>query len=352
MVRIARSEKTYFKNVTIRPRRSFLRSRADVDLSRTFTFEHSKGTFKGIPIVAANMDTVGTFEVAIALSQHEALTAIHKYYPVEAWQEFSNDHPECMPFVILSTGTSEAEFALMCEILDAVPSIKYVLVDTLAPGTQVFLDHLKQVRQKYPNKTLIAGSVACREVVEEMIISAGVDIIKIGMAMQSTSTTLKKTGCGYPSISNILECSDFAHGLGGRVMAFGGVCCPGDIAKAMGAGADFVMLGGLLAGHDECGGELIYKNGRKYKLFYDMTSTTAMKKHVGCVHNYRESEGRTVEVPYKGSITNTFLDLITGLRSACTYAGCSRLKELYKRCMFVPLNKGTAFMHTFQKKKH
>lgn len=351
MVLVSRTLKEYFKSVTMNPRRSFIRSRAEVDLSRTFTFPHSGAVCKGVPIVAANMDTTGTFEVAIALAQHEAFTAIHKYYPVEAWQEFSQDHPECMPYVFLSTGPTATEYERMCEILDAVCSIKYILVDTVAPGSQNFIAYLKKIRQKYPKHTLIAGSVACREVVEEMIITAGVDIIKIGMGMQSTSTTRKKTGCGYPSISNIYECADHAHGLNARVIAFGGCCCPGDVAKAMALGADFVMLGGLFAGHEECGGELIYKYGRKYKLFYDMTSTTAMKKHVGCVVNYRESEGRTVEVPYKGNITNTLLDILTGLRSACTYVGCAQLKELTKRAMIVPLSGGPSFMHSFQKMK-
>jgi len=349
MVLVSRTTKLYYKNVVMKPRRSFIKSRAEVDLSRDFKFHHSGNKLHCIPIMASNMDTIGTFEMAIALSQHEAMTCVHKYYPVEAWLEFSQDHPECMPYVCLTVGTRDTDFDKMSEILEAVPSIKYVLLDSLHTYSQLFVQLCRKIRASFPALTIIAGTVASREMVEELILYGGVDIVKVGLGMGSTQTTRKKTGIGYPSVSCIMECSDSAHGLGGHVIASGGCCCPGDVSKAFGAGADFVMLGGLLSGHDQCGGELILKDGKKYKLFYDMTSTTALKKHVGCVQFYRESEGRTVEVPYRGDVHPTFLDIVTGLRSTCTYLGCTKLKELSRRACFVPVSKGGQFRHSFQK---
>ena len=148
-------------------------------------------------------------------------------------------------------------------------------------------------------------------------------------------TTRVKTGVGYPQLSAIIGCADAAHGLGGLIISDGGCSTPGDVAKAFGAGADFVMLGGMLAGHDESGGELIEKEGKKYRLFYGMSSATAMKKHAGGVADYRASEGKTVQVPYRGPVENTVLDILGGIRSTCTYVGASKLKELSKRTTFI-----------------
>ena len=170
--------------------------------------------------------------------------------------------------------------------------------------------------------------------VEQLVLS-GADIVKVGIGPGSVCTTRVKTGVGYPQLSAIIECADAAHGLGGQIISDGGCTTPGDIAKAFGAGADFVMLGGMLAGHAESGGELITKNGERYKQFYGMSSATAMEKHVGGVANYRASEGKTVEVPYKGDVKDTLQDILGGLRSTCTYVGAQRLKELTKRTTFI-----------------
>jgi len=334
MVRVDNDIKLDFKDVLLRPKRSMLKSRAEVDLARCFTFRNSRKCFEGIPIMAANMDTTGTFEMAIAFAEHEAFVAIHKYYPVEAWQEFTKDHPQCLPYIGLSTGASESDYENMCNILNAVPELKYVLIDVANGYSQHFICHIRKVRSAFPKLTIIAGNVVTAEQTEELIIS-GADIVKIGIGPGSVCTTRKKTGVGYPQLSCVLECADAAHGLGGHVISDGGCTCPGDVAKAFGAGADFVMIGGLFAGHDQCGGELIVKDGKKVKLFYGMSSTTAMKKHVGCVSNYRASEGKTVEVPYRGDINPTFLDIIGGLRSTCTYVGAAKLKELTKRATFI-----------------
>lgn len=170
--------------------------------------------------------------------------------------------------------------------------------------------------------------------VEELLLS-GADIIKVGIGPGSVCTTRKKTGVGYPQLSAVIECSDAAHGLDGHIISDGGCTCPGDVSKAFGAGADFVMLGGMLAGHDESGGEVIEKDGKKYKMFYGMSSATAMEKYHGGVAEYRASEGKTVQVPYRGDVQATVLDILGGLRSACTYTGAGRLKELTRRTTFI-----------------
>lgn len=132
-----------------------------------------------------------------------------------------------------------------------------------------------------------------------------------------------------------MECADAAHGLNGHIISDGGCTCPGDVAKAFGAGADYVMIGGMLAGHDQSGGDLVERDGKKFKTFYGMSSTTAMNKHTGVVADYRASEGKTVELPYKGDVENTVMDVLGGIRSACTYTGALKLKELPKRATFI-----------------
>jgi len=194
---------------------------------------------------------------------------------------------------------------------------------------------VRKVRAAYPEHTILAGNVVTGEMVEELLLS-GADIIKVGIGPGSVCTTRKKTGVGYPQLSAVLECADAAHGLGGHIISDGGCTCPGDVAKAFGAGADFVMMGGMLAGHDQSGGEIKVKdNGTKVKLFYGMSSATAMEKHSGGVAEYRASEGKTVEVPYRGDVNATILDVLGGIRSACTYTGAGKLKEMPKRTTFI-----------------
>ncbi|CAB3364732.1 Hypothetical predicted protein [Cloeon dipterum] len=334
MPNIQNDIKLDFKDVLLRPKRSTINSRADVNLQREITFRNSKRSYKGIPIIASNMDTVGTFEMAIALTKHGVFTTIHKYYSPEEWKQFSVDHPECLGFVAASSGTGQADFERLQQILKDVPDVAYICLDVANGYSQHFVEYLRKVRAAYPTHTIIAGNVVTGEMVEELILS-GADIIKVGIGPGSVCTTRRKTGVGYPQLSAVLECADAAHGLGGHIISDGGCTCPGDVAKAFAAGADFVMVGGMLAGHDESGGEIIEKNGKKYKLFYGMSSSTAMQKHVGGVAEYRASEGKTVEVPYRGPIDVTILDILGGLRSACTYMGAAKLKELPRRATFI-----------------
>uniref|UniRef100_A0A8D1G3S3 GMP reductase n=1 Tax=Sus scrofa TaxID=9823 RepID=A0A8D1G3S3_PIG len=301
MPHIDNDVKLDFKDVLLRPKRSTLKSRSEVDLTRSFSFRNSKQMYTGIPIIAANMDTVGTFEMAKVLCKFSLFTAVHKHYSLEQWKEFASQNPDCLEHLAASSGTGSSDFEQLEQILDAIPQ---------------------------------AGNVVTGEMVEELILS-GADIIKVGIGPGSVCTTRKKTGVGYPQLSAVMECADAAHGLKGHIISDGGCSCPGDVAKAFGAGADFVMLGGMLAGHSESGGELIERNGKKYKLFYGMSSEMAMKKYAGGVAEYRASEGKTVEVPFKGAVEHTIRDILGGIRSTCTYVGAAKLKELSRRTTFI-----------------
>ncbi|XP_034401095.1 GMP reductase 1 [Cyclopterus lumpus] len=345
MPRVDSDLKLDFKDVLFRPKRSSLKSRSEVDLQRTFTFRNSKQTYTGIPIIAANMDTTGTFEMAQVLSRHTLFTTIHKHYSVEDWKNFAANHPECLEHVAASSGSSVADLEKLCAILEAVPILKYICLDVANGYSEYFVEFVKTVRGKFPKHTIMAGNVVTGEMVEELILS-GADIIKVGIGPGSVCTTRIKTGVGYPQLSAVIECADSAHGLKGHIISDGGCSCPGDVAKAFGAGADFVMMGGMLAGHDQCTGEVTEKNGKKYKLFYGMSSDTAMKKYVGGVAEYRASEGRTVEVPYRGDVENTIRDVLGGLRSTCTYVGAAKLKELSRRTTFIRVTQQSSHMFT------
>ena len=334
-MRIEEDLKLGFKDVLIRPKRSTLKSRSEVELERTFTFKHSGISWSGTPIIAANMDTVGTFRMATVLASFGLLTAVHKHYTVEQWQAFITSSDESvLRNVIVSTGTSEADFVKTLQILALSPLLQFVCLDVANGYSEHFVGFLQRVREACPDKVICAGNVVTGEMVEELILS-GADIVKVGIGPGSVCTTRVKTGVGYPQLSAVIECADAAHGLGGQIVSDGGCAVPGDVAKAFGGGADFVMLGGMLAAHDECEGTVVEENGEKFMLFYGMSSESAMKRHVGGVAEYRAAEGKTVKLPLRGPVENTVRDVLGGLRSACTYVGAERLKELTKRTTFI-----------------
>jgi GMP reductase len=324
-----------FKDVLIRPKRSKLKSRSQVSVERTFTMVNSGQEWTGVPIIAANMDTVGTFEMAAALAKHKILTAVHKHYTVEQWSDFLHSQDDdIVERVMVSSGTGDADFNKVEAIFNRHPELKFICIDVANGYSEHFVGFLRKMRQKYPSKTIVAGNVVTGEMTEELILS-GADIVKVGIGPGSVCTTRVKTGVGYPQLSAIIECADAAHGVGGLVVGDGGCSMAGDVSKAFGGGADFVMLGGMLAGHDESGGQVVERDGRQYKQFYGMSSTTAMDKHSGGVAGYRASEGKTVEVAYRGPVDNTVSDILGGVRSTCTYVGAARLKELSKRTTFI-----------------
>ena len=334
-MRIENEVKLGFKDVMIRPKRSTLKSRSQVSLERNFSFVNSKKKWSGVPIIAANMDTVGTFEMAAALAKHNIITAIHKHYTLEDWCEFLKDQDDSIfDYIALSTGIGKSDEEKIQQIVTAHPKINFLCIDVANGYSEHFVDFVKKIRHQFLEKTIIAGNVVTGEMVEELIL-AGADIIKVGIGPGSVCTTRIKTGVGYPQLSAIIECADAAHGLGGHIISDGGCKIPGDVAKAFGGGADFVMLGGMFAGHEESGGEMVEENGKKFKLFYGMSSQTAMDKHSGGVAEYRASEGKTVKVSFKGNVSETVKDILGGVRSTCTYVGASQLRELSKRTTFI-----------------
>jgi GMP reductase len=334
-MRIEYDIKLGFKDVMFRPKRSTLKSRSEVNLDRKFRFVHAPFDWEGIPIMAANMDTVGTFEMALALNTAKVFTAIHKHYSLDEWNSFLKKAPDGIEeYIAVSTGTGEQDLQKVAEIFELFPKLKFICIDVANGYSQHFVNFVKEARKQFQNKIIIAGNVVTGEMVEELILS-GADIVKVGIGPGSVCTTRVKTGVGYPQLSAIIECADAAHGLGGLIISDGGCSTPGDVAKAFGAGADFVMLGGMLAGHDESGGESVEIEGEIYKQFYGMSSSTAMNKHAGGVAEYRASEGKTVQVPYRGKVENTLLDILGGIRSTCTYVGASKLKELGKCTTFI-----------------
>ncbi|KAB7698382.1 GMP reductase [Plesiomonas shigelloides] len=334
-MRIEEDLKLGFKDVLIRPKRSTLKSRSEVALDRNFTFKHAGCQWSGVPIIAANMDTVGTFGIAAALAGFEMLTAVHKHYTTEQWAAFVAAQPaEVLKYVMVSSGTSDQDFIKLQEVLALSEALNFICIDVANGYSEHFVAYVQKVRAAFPNKVICAGNVVTGEMVEELILS-GADIVKVGIGPGSVCTTRVKTGVGYPQLSAVIECADAAHGLGGQIVSDGGCTCPGDVAKAFGGGADFVMLGGMLAAHQECEGRLLEQDGQTFMQFYGMSSDTAMNRHVGGVAQYRASEGKTVLLPFRGPVENTVRDVLGGLRSACTYVGAARLKELTKRTTFI-----------------
>lgn len=323
-----------FKDVLIRPKRSTLTSRSEVDITRDFKFLHSPVIYHGIPIIAANMDTTGTFEMAKALGGHLLSTALHKHYDTEEYVDFFKALDN-KATAFYSLGIGEHDWKKFVDTMTRAPgAVQYVCIDVANGYTEAFVGFVKKVREAYPDIVIMAGNVVTGDMTEELLL-AGADIVKVGIGPGSVCTTRKMTGVGYPQLSAIIECADAAHGLGGRICADGGCTVPGDIAKAFGGGADFVMLGGMLAGHDEAGGETISTPEGEFKRFYGMSSKSAMDKYAGGVAKYRAAEGKTVLIPSRGPVDGTLQDILGGVRSACTYVGARRLKELTMRTTFV-----------------
>ena len=361
-MRLETDVKLDYKDVLIRPKRSTLRSRKQVKLARTFQFRNSKSEYTGVPIMAANMDGVGTFQMADTLAKQHIFTCLVKTYSIDELVDYYNEGIlERTENVAMSIGTSDDDWCKLQSVIAlAATNLKFVCMDIANGYSEHFAQHVKKVRDAFPNIVIIAGNVVTGEMTEELILN-GADIIKVGIGPGSVCTTRIQTGVGYPQLSAVIECADAAHGLGGHIIADGGCTCPGDVAKAFGAGADFVMLGGMLAGHDEGGGEVIekfYKTGewrknvhtlegiesttwedainrKQFVAFYGMSSDAANTKHFGGLKDYRSSEGREVLVPYRGAIEDTIQDLLGGIRSTCTYAGAMKLKQLSKCTTFV-----------------
>jgi len=323
-MRIEEDVKLDFGDVLIRPKRSTLVSRKNAVLERTFKFKHSNDTWTGIPIVASNMDHTGTIAMAHVLMEYPMLTALCKFVQSTEWGWNKN--------IIRTIGLEENLDNLTYDS----PTAPWICLDIANGYTERFCDFVEKMRnhEATKDKIIIAGNVCTPEATEQIVL-AGADIVKIGIGPGSVCTTRKMTGVGYPQLSAVIECGDAAHGLGGHVMSDGGCTVPGDIAKAFGAGADFVMLGGMLAGHKECEGEV----ENDTMTFYGMSSEEAQIKYYGEKESYKASEGKKVQVPYRGNVADTMEEILGGLRSSCTYAGARTLKALPKCATFVKVNR-------------
>ena len=353
-----------YSDVLIRPKRSTLGSRKEVDLERGFNFPNytpqdmsmeairpETKHWRGVPIMASNMDGVGTFEMADKLAEQKIFTCLVKTYDAMQLVNFFDDpeNPQRCDYVAYSMGITDADHEKFRTVYEQAPDIKFVCIDVANGYSERFATFVRNFRLRYPHIVIIAGNVVTADQTQELILN-GADIVKVGIGPGSVCTTRIQTGVGYPQLSAVIECADAAHGLGGHIIADGGCTCPGDVAKAFAAGADFVMLGGMLAGHDEGGGEVISKfyetnelqyeghrvrEMKQFVQFYGMSSEAANTKHFGGLKDYRSSEGRTVLVPYRGAVAATVQDILGGVRSTCTYAGAKTIKQLPKCATFI-----------------
>lgn len=336
-MKIITEPKLDFKNVLIHPKKTQLFSRSKVDLNRNIVkFPHSKHTWSGVPIIAANMDTVGTFEMYDVLSKHKIITALHKHYIIDDYASFMERETYNPDYFMVSTGITERDYSKMTEIAELMGhQLKWLCVDVANGYMECLVDFTKKMRELFPDVIIVAGNVVSSDMTEELIVNGMVDVVKCGIGGGSACITRLKTGVGMPQLSAIIDCSEKANELGGYVIGDGGITCPGDMAKAFCGGAHFVMCGGVFSGHDESGGELIEENGKKYKLFYGMSSDVAMKKHYGGMAKYRSSEGRVIKVNYRGPLEATVLDYLGGLRSCCTYINSPTISEMCENTTFV-----------------
>jgi len=343
-MRIEEDIKLDYADVLFRPKRSTLSSRKDVELKRTYKFKYSKHQWSGTPIIAANMDGVGELAVAKSLSKFEIMTCLTKQHDLKIMKR-SAIIKDIFPHIALSTGTSDKDYKRLNEILKEFSFFEFICIDIANGYSDHFSKFVRSVREKYPTKTIIAGNVVTADMTQELVMS-GADIVKVGIGPGSVCTTRIQTGVGYPQLSAVIECADAAHGLGAHIIADGGCTCPGDVAKAFGGGADFVMLGGMFAGHEEGGGKKIKKNGSQFIEFYGSSSDTALDKHYGGLADYRSSEGKKVQLKYRGKIKDTVLNILGGVRSSCTYVGAPSLKQLSKCTTFIRVNQ--QFNDTFK----
>lgn len=340
-MRIVNDVKLDYCDVLIQPKRSESASRSDVNLLRKYKFKYAELPWEGIPIVASNMSTIGTFEMAKEFGLQRMLTCLSKHYPIDDVIDFYQESSKWLipRYVFYTIGTSLEDLEQVRTLMKAIGfSVQPKICIDVANGySKHFVDHAARVRDLWPTATIMAGNVATPEMVQELLIAGGVDIVKVGIGPGSVCTTRVVTGVGYPQLSAVMECADAAHGLNGHVCADGGCTCPGDVAKAFAAGADFVMLGGMLAGHDECSGD--WRNEGKTFKFFGMSSKEAADKYNGGLKEYRAAEGKSVEVPHRGPVKPTLQQITGGLRSACSYTGANCLKDLPKCATFIRVNR-------------
>lgn len=341
-MRIENEVKLDYKDVLIRPKRSSLESRKEVNLERTFSFLHSPKKWHGIPMMTANMDSCGTFEIAKTLISYKIITVLHKFYSIEQLEEGLTKLNQ-PAYICYTLGVRDEDFEKVREIkkkaLDAY--FDFICIDVPNGYLERVTKRVKELRELFPNHILIAGNVVTNEMTEELLMS-GADIVKVGIGPGSACLTRRQTGIGYPQFSAVVECADAAHGIRfkkdggyGLIIADGGLVHPSCAAKAYGGGADFIMSGKFFSGFDQSAGELVERDGKKYKEYYGSSSLKAMVKNYGKKDAHRASEGRSLLIPYRGDIKIWLEELFGCLRSTGTYIGAHSVKEFSKRATFI-----------------
>jgi GMP reductase len=363
MQKIINETKLDFDDVLIRPKRSTLNSRSEVCIQREFKFKYSPRKLLAVPIMVANMDTVGTFSMAKSLSKYQAITCLHKHYKINEYVAFYTD-PSIVNknLVFYSIGTGQKDIEKLIDVFNQIKKYNFetpnICLDVANGYTEQFVKTAAHIRKLFPESVIMAGNVVTPEMTEELIIHGKVDIVKVGIGSGSVCTTRLKTGVGYPQLSAVMECADAAHGLGGHICSDGGCKVVGDVCKAFGGNSDFIMLGSMFAGVEECEGEWQYEyltsmgfwqplnpqyatecQKRKVSLqYYGMSSENAMNKHHNGVAKYRTAEGKCAIVPYKGTAEEILQDIYGGIRSACTYIGANKIKDFGKKTTFIQVN--------------
>ena len=327
-----------FSDVLITPKTSNVESRRFVNLTRKFKFKYSPYELECVPVMAANMDTVGTVNMMFELSKERVFTCLHKFVTLDEYKDNAYMMKGILDNFAITIGYRNIEIERLKAIKEFL-NFKVICIDIANGHLEGFVNFCKYIRELYPEKIIIAGNVCTPEGVEKLITEGQVDIVKCGIGGGSACTTRIKTGVGFPQFSCVQECAKAAHRLGGLLISDGGITCPGDVSKAFGAGADFVMVGGQFAGHEETPGTVIEEDGRMFKEFYGMSSEHAMNKNYGEKKSYRTSEGRHIKIPYKGKISDTLEDFLGGVRSTCTYTNCENIEDMVGNLDFVRVNK-------------
>lgn len=328
-----------YSDVLLQPKRSTLSSRKEVDILREFHFKHADRTLSYVPIMASNMDGVGTFSMARTLQKFKMMTVIRKHYTFDNWKAAMGNGLE-LKYLSACVGTgalwdeNAVDYQTLKQVMKAWPDIPAITIDVANGYHQSYIDFVQRIREEYPDKIIIAGNVVTPNMTEELIIK-GADVVKVGIGPGSVCTTRSQTGVGVPQFSAIVECSDAANGVGGHIIADGGCTQPGDVAKALAGGAHFVMLGGMLAGHDESEAATDIDGNR---VFYGMSSQTALDTHGARKDGYRGTEGKTISMPDRGPVATTVEQILGGVRSTCTYIGATRIKDMPKCAYFVRVN--------------
>jgi len=327
-----------FCDVLLKPKRSDLSSRKEVNLERTIKFKYSGREWTGVPIMTSNMDTIGTFEMYKVLSRYKMITVFHKFYSIEDFRKLREEIDLDPNYYMITTGISDNDFTRTCGLINELNPY-FLMIDIANGYSTKFMEFCKNMRSLYPKMTIFAGNIATGDMVKELLLYSKVDVVKCGIGSGQLCITRTKTGVGVPQLSVSIECSESANGLNGHIISDGGCNTPGDISKALCGGAHFVMLGGMLGGHLESGGELITENGKQYKMIYGMSSKLAQDKYYGGMNSYRSSEGKVRKILYKGSVEETIQDILGGLRSTGTYIGASRIKDFPKCATFLKVNR-------------